>query len=153
MIKGGTSAGSNSAFLSYFARANYKFSNRYLLSLSGRVDGSSVFGSDKRYGFFPAVSAGWVMSEENFLKGSTTLSFLKLRGSWGLTGNADGFGDFGSRGLWGGASYNALGALVSTQLANPDLRWEKSDQLDFGVDCSTIALVAKLITISAKQKI
>lgn len=134
LIKGGTSAETNSSFLSYFARANYKFNDRYLLSLSGRVDGSSVFGSDKRYGFFPAVSAGWIVSEEDFLRGSGSLSFLKLRGSWGLTGNADGFGDFASRGLWGGASYDAMGALVSTQLANPDLRWEKSNQVDFGID-------------------
>ena len=68
------------------------------------------------------------------MKSSKALSFLKLRGSWGLTGNADGFGDFASLGLWGGASYDATGALVSTQLANPGLRWEKSNQLDFGLD-------------------
>lgn len=134
VIKGGTSRESNSAFLSYFARANYKLSNRYLFSLSGRVDGSSVFGSDTRYGFFPAVSAGWIMSEESFLKGSKLLSFLKLRGSWGLTGNADGFGDFAHLGLWGGASYDGTGGLVSTQLANPDLKWEKSNQVDIGLD-------------------
>ncbi len=134
LIKGGSSSESNSSFLSYFARANYKFNNRYLLSLSGRVDGASVFGTDSRYGFFPAVSAGWILTEEDFLKSSKALSFLKLRGSWGLTGNADGFGDFASLGLWGGASYDATGALVSTQLANPGLRWEKSNQLDFGLD-------------------
>ena len=134
LIKGGTSIETNSAFLSYFARANYKYNNKYLLSLSGRVDGSSVFGNNRRYGFFPAGSVGWIVSEENFLKNQSLLSFLKLRGSWGLTGNADGFGDFASRGLWGGASYNTTGALVSTQLANPDLRWEKSNQVDLGLD-------------------
>lgn len=134
LIKGGTSTESNSSFLSYFARANYKLNNRYLLSLSGRIDGSSVFGSDTRYGFFPAVSAGWIVSEESFLKGSGALSFLKLRGSWGLTGNAAGFGDFAHLGLWGGASYNATGGLVSTQLANPGLKWEKSNQVDIGID-------------------
>lgn len=134
LIKGGTSVASSSAFLSYFARANYKFDNKYLLSVSGRVDGSSVFGADKRYGVFPAVSAGWVLSEENFLKNNQVLSFLKLRASWGLTGNADGFGDFSSRGLWGGSSYNGLGALVPTQMANQDLRWEKSNQTDIGLD-------------------
>ncbi len=134
LIKGGTSVATKSAFLSYFARANYKFDNKYLLSVSGRVDGSSVFGNDRRYGFFPAVSAGWILTEENFLKDQSTLSFLKLRASWGLTGNADGFGDFASRGLWGGSSYNGTGGLVPTQLANPDLKWEKSNQTDIGLD-------------------
>ena len=134
LIKGGSSSETNSSFLSYFARANYKFDNKYLLSVSGRIDGSSVFGSDTRYGFFPAVSAGWVVSEESFLKNSGLISFLKLRGSWGLTGNADGFGDFAHLGLWGGASYDATGALVSSQLANPSLKWEKSNQVDLGVD-------------------
>ncbi len=134
LIKGGTSIETNSAFLSYFSRANYKFDNKYLLSLSGRVDGSSVFGNNRRYGFFPAGSVGWIVSEENFLKNQSLLSFLKLRGSWGLTGNADGFGDFASRGLWGGAAYNGTGGLVPTQLANPDLRWEKSNQVDLGLD-------------------
>ncbi len=134
LIKGGSSSESASAFLSYFSRVNYKFDNKYLLSLSGRVDGSSVFGNDKRYGFFPSVSAGWILSEENFLRNSNTLSFLKLRGSWGLTGNADGFGNFASRGLWGGTAYNGTGGLASSQLANPDLRWEKSNQVDIGLD-------------------
>lgn len=134
LIKGGTSVATKSAFLSYFARANYKFDNKYLVSVSGRIDGSSVFGNDRRYGFFPAVSAGWILSEENFLQNQNILSFLKIRASWGLTGNADGFGDFASRGLWGGSSYNGTGGLVPTQLANPDLKWEKSNQTDIGLD-------------------
>lgn len=134
LIKGGTSVESNSSFLSYFLRANYKFDNKYLLTLSGRIDGSSVFGNDRRYGVFPAISAGWIATEEEFLKGSSWLSFLKLRGSWGLTGNADGFGDFAHLGLWGGASYNGVSGLVPTQLANNKLRWEKSDQVDIGLD-------------------
>lgn len=134
LIKGGTSVESNSAFLSYFARANYKFNNKYLVSLSGRIDGSSVFGINNRYGFFPAAAVGWILTEENFLKNQNTLSFLKLRGSWGITGNADGFGDFASRGLWGGAAYNGAGGLQPTQLANPDLNWEKSNQIDIGLD-------------------
>lgn len=134
LIKGGTSSETNSSFLSYFARGNYKFKDKYLLSVSGRIDGSSVFGANNRFGFFPAVSAGWILTEENFLSQQNTLSFLKLRGSWGLTGNADGFGDFASRGLWGGISYNGVGGLQPTQLANPDLRWEKSNQVDIGLD-------------------
>lgn len=134
LIKGGTSVSTNSSFLSYFARANYKLKDRYLLSLSGRMDGSSVFGANNRYGFFPAVSAGWILSEENFMKSVPAISYLKLRGSWGLTGNADGFGDFAHMGLWGGSAYNGTGGLQPTQLANPDLKWEKSNQTDFGLD-------------------
>jgi len=134
LIKGGTSVATKRSFLSYFARVNYKFNNKYLLTLSGRVDGSSVFGKDKRYGFFPAASAGWVLSEEDFLKDSKVLSFLKLRASYGITGNADGFGDFASMGLWGGSSYAGTAGLTPTQLANANFRWEKSRQLDLGID-------------------
>jgi len=120
-------------YLSYFARANYKFKDRYLLSLSGRLDGSSRFGVDSRFGFFPAVSAGWIITEESFFANST-VSFLKLRGSWGLTGNADGFGNHAHRGLYGGAKYNNQSVLVPNQLANNNLKWEKSNQLDIGID-------------------
>ncbi len=134
LIKGGTSSSSNASFVSYFARGNYKFNDKYLLTVSGRVDGSSVFGKGNRYGVFPAVSLGWIMSEENFLKNSDFISFLKLRGSWGLTGNADGFGNFSSLGLWGSASYAGTAGLITTQLANEDLRWEKSNQVDIGID-------------------
>src|SRR5690606_16783979 len=133
-ITGGSSSGSESSFLSYFLRTNYKFDDKYLLSLSGRVDGSSRFGKDNRYGFFPAVSAGWIISEESFLSNSNVLSFLKLRGSWGITGNAEGFGDFSQLGLWGASKYNNASGLVPTQLANPELKWEKSEQTDIGLD-------------------
>ncbi|HEV7379501.1 MAG TPA: SusC/RagA family TonB-linked outer membrane protein, partial [Dyadobacter sp.] len=133
-ITAGYSTSTESSFLSYFGRANYKFNDRYLLSVSGRVDGSSKFGKDSQYGFFPAVSGGWVLSEESFLAASNTISFLKLRGSWGITGNADGFGDFKQLALWGGSKYGGSSGLIPTQLANPDLKWEKSNQIDFGLD-------------------
>ena len=133
-ITGGTSTLTESAILSYFARANYKFNDRFLLSISGRVDGSSRFGKENKYGFFPAASVGWILSEENFLKATHLVSFLKLRASYGLTGNDAGFGDFAQLGLWGAAKYNALSGLVPTQLANPELKWEKSEQLDIGID-------------------
>src|SRR5690606_5970784 len=80
-ITGGSSSASASSFLSYFARANYKFNDRYLLSVSGRADGSSRFGKNNQFGFFPAVSAGWIISEEDFMANSNVLSFLKIRGS------------------------------------------------------------------------
>jgi len=133
-ITGGSTSASENAIVSYFARANYKFDNKYLLSLSGRVDGSSRFGKDNQYGFFPAASAGWVLSEENFLSSSKTISFLKLRASYGISGSDDGFGDFGSLGLWGAAKYNNVSGLVPTQLPNPGLKWERSEQTDIGLD-------------------
>jgi len=133
-ITGGSSSLTESNLVSYFARANYKYNNRYLLSLSGRIDGSSRFGVDSRYGFFPAVSAGWILSEENFLSSSNLISFLKLRGSYGQNGNWEGFGDFAHLGLYGAAKYNNQSGLVPTQLANPDLKFEKNKQLDIGID-------------------
>ncbi|AQG82124.1 SusC/RagA family TonB-linked outer membrane protein [Spirosoma montaniterrae] len=127
-------------FLSYFARANYKFNDRYLLGLSARIDGSSRFGRDSRYGFFPAASAGWVLSEENFLKNNRTVSFLKLRASYGRTGNAEiqragVIQNFAQLGLFNGdAGYAGLPGQRPFQLANPNLRWETTDQFDVGVD-------------------
>ena len=133
-ITDGDSQETNFAFLSYFARANYKFNNRYLVGLSGRVDGSSRFGKDNRYGFFPAISAGWILTEESFLKDNNLLSFLKLRGSYGLTGNAE-IGNFASRGLYSGdAGYAGFPGQRPSQLENPDLSWEQTAQTDIGID-------------------
>jgi TonB-linked SusC/RagA family outer membrane protein len=136
-ITGGSSSQTNFTFLSYFARANYRFNDRYLLEVSGRVDGSSRFGNNSKYGFFPAVSAGWVLSEESFLKNSRTLSFLKLRASYGITGNAE-VGNFPSLGLFGQAGYAGVAGQAPTQLANPDLRWETTTQTDIGLDYGLI---------------
>ncbi len=133
-ITGGSTSTSESAILSYFARGNYKLMNKYLVSLSGRIDGSSRFGKQNKYGFFPAASAGWILSQENFLSSVKWLSFLKLRASYGLTGNDAGFGDFAQLGLWGASKYNNVSGLVPTQLANPELKWEKSAQTDIGID-------------------
>lgn len=128
------STGQEYAFLSYFARANYKFRDRYLLALSGRFDGSSRFGKNNRWGFFPAASAGWIMSEENFLKGSELISFLKLKGSVGLTGNAE-IGNFSSLGLYGGdAGYGGVPGQHPVQMSNPDLKWETTLSTDVGFE-------------------
>jgi TonB-linked SusC/RagA family outer membrane protein len=98
------------------------------------VDGSSRFGKNSRYGFFPAGSLGWILSEENFLSSSKLISFLKLRASYGRNGQWSGFGDFGHLGLWGAAKYNGQSGLVPTQLASLDLGWERNEQLDIGLD-------------------
>jgi len=121
-------------FLSYFVRANYKFADRYLLGVSARIDGSSRFGQDSRYGFFPAVSAGWVLTEENFLKNTPGISFLKLRASYGRTGNAE-IDNFPQLGLFtGDGGYAGLPGQRPSQLANPNLKWETTDQADIGLD-------------------
>lgn len=129
----GNSERSRYNFLSYFGRATFSLFDKYLLKGSLRYDGSSRFGADNRYGLFPAASAGWIISEEDFLKESKVLSLLKLRGSWGETGNA-GIGDFASLGLFGGRSYKQRSALKPEQLANPDLKWERTTQADVGLD-------------------
>jgi TonB-linked SusC/RagA family outer membrane protein len=140
-ITSGRSTETRYAFLSYFSRLNYKFNNRYLLSLSGRVDGSSRFGRNNRYGFFPAASVGWIISEESFLKNSNALSFLKLRASYGITGNAALptnvrlNGDFGALGLYSGdAGYAGTPGQRPSQIENPDLRWEQTAQTDIGIE-------------------
>lgn len=132
-ITGGTSVADKKTLLGYFARVNYQFNNRYLLSGSLRTDASSVFGEDNRYGFFPAVSAGWIISDESFLKNSNVLNFLKLRASYGISGN-DNIDYYSSLTLWGGSPYNGTSGLVPTQLGNSDLRWEKDQEFDVGFE-------------------
>jgi TonB-linked SusC/RagA family outer membrane protein len=133
-ITAGTSTETAFAFLSYFARANYKFKNKYLLGLSGRADGSSRFGADNRYGFFPAASAGWIVSEESFLNDNSTIEFLKLRASYGLTGNAE-IANFASYNLFAGdGGYAGVPGQRPSQIENPNLRWEQTTQVDIGID-------------------
>lgn len=120
-------------FLSYFGRANISIADKYLLKGSIRYDGSSRFGIDNRYGIFPAASVGWIVSEEEFLEDSSTLSLLKLRGSWGITGNA-GIDNFASLGLFQGSSYRQVSGLAPTQLGNPEIKWERTTQVDAGID-------------------
>ncbi|HVI47697.1 MAG TPA: TonB-dependent receptor [Chitinophaga sp.] len=120
-------------FLSYFFRANYAYNEKYLASFSIRTDGSSRFGPNNRYGVFPAGSLGWVISQEDFLKESKAISLLKLRASAGLTGNAEiGEGRFLS--LYKITNYPDLPGFQPSQLANPDLRWEKTFQADVGLE-------------------
>jgi TonB-dependent starch-binding outer membrane protein SusC len=121
-------------YVSYFARANYKLRERYLISASGRVDGSSRFGIDNRFGFFPAVSAGWIISDEPFMDNLTgTMSFLKIRSSYGLTGNS-GIPDFAHLALYSGVNYAGRNGLEPTQLQSSELGWETTSQFNVGVD-------------------
>ena len=133
LITAATSTLTKYSFLSYFSRINFDYKAKYLVTISGRIDGSSRFGKNNRYGVFPAASLGWVLTKEDFLANSTVLSFLKLRTSYGMTGNA-GIGNFGHLGLYGVGNYNSLSGLTPTQIPNADLGWESTRQVDFGVD-------------------
>jgi TonB-dependent starch-binding outer membrane protein SusC len=133
LITAGTSTLTQYSFVSYFTRFNLDYKAKYLLTLAGRIDGSSRFGSDNRYGTFPAASIGWVISKENFLASNSTLSFLKIRASFGQTGNA-GISNFGHLGLYGVDNYNNLSGLYPVQIPNPELGWETTKQVDGGID-------------------
>lgn len=133
-ISAGSSSQTEFSFLSYFGRVNYKYDDKYLLSLSLRRDASSRFGRNSRNGYFPAASVGWILSEENFLSKSDILSFLKLRASYGIVGNAE-IGNFPQLGLYiGDAGYAGSAGQRPSQIANPDLKWETTKQFDIGLD-------------------
>ncbi|MFT4153559.1 SusC/RagA family TonB-linked outer membrane protein [Parafilimonas sp.] len=124
---------------SYFARAIYDFRNKYVLSASIRTDGASHFAENKKWGTFPGVSFGWIMSRENFIKDISPINFLKLRLGYGTTGNSDiGSSAFAYYGSTTSNSYvfgNAQTSGVSlTQLANDNLTWETQADINMGVD-------------------
>jgi TonB-dependent starch-binding outer membrane protein SusC len=117
-----------------FSRISYDFKNKYFLGLTARYDGSSRFGANNLYGFFPGISAGWDLAGENFLKNTTAVSQLKLRVSYGTLGN-DQIGNFDSRGLSGGGyNYNALSGIAPESLSNASLRWERNTTSNFALD-------------------
>jgi TonB-dependent starch-binding outer membrane protein SusC len=129
------------ALESFIGRINYRFMNRYLFEASGRRDGSSRFGRDKRYGNFWAVSGGWVISEESFFKNVKFVNNLKLTASYGTSGNDRIGGDFPSLGLFGGgvgSDYNGGAGLTPTQIPNSLLQWEESKQWDIGLSTSVL---------------
>ncbi|RZJ93207.1 MAG: SusC/RagA family TonB-linked outer membrane protein, partial [Hymenobacter sp.] len=129
-----TSSSTSNTLFGLLVKADYAFKGRYLLSASVRRDNSSRFGENNRVGYFPAVSAGWRIIDESFLKDQTVLSELKLRGSYGQTGNQP-TTNFGARGLIGvGYNYLDAGGLALSQLANPDLKWERTSATDIGLD-------------------
>ena len=120
-------------FVSYFGRANYKFKGKYLIGVSGRVDASSKFGPNNKHGFFPAGSLGWIINQEGFMSSVTAISFLKLRASYGITGNAA-IPNYRYLAQYSGIAYGGNSGLAPTQIPNPDLSWEKTAQIDVGLD-------------------
>lgn len=125
-------------FVSFFGRLNYAFRDRYLLEASLRTDGSSRFGPGNRWATFPSASVGWVVSDEGFMKSIPTISFLKLRASYGLTGNAE-IGNYSWQKVFTNVGYNAAiyGGIQGgqfTSLGNRNLSWESTRQFNAGAD-------------------
>jgi len=123
---------------SYLARLNYNYKGKYLFNAAIRSDGSSRFGANNRWGTFPSVGAGWVISDEAFMSDLPAVSFMKLRGSWGIIGNNN-LGNYTSYALINNTVNGVFGNTVATgaavsSLANPNLGWETTTQLDLGLD-------------------
>jgi TonB-linked SusC/RagA family outer membrane protein len=146
-----TGAGSNlytaTTLLSQFARADYSFMDRYMLSATIRRDGSSKFGASNRYGVFPSFSAGWRISDEPFFKGISFINDLKLRGSWGQMGNqlaVDPQNQFSAYGGDPSTSFYAIDGATSSatqgfhpvRLGNPNAKWETNITTDIGIETS-----------------
>jgi TonB-linked SusC/RagA family outer membrane protein len=118
----------------FFGKVNYGFDRKYLVAFTLRRDGSSRFGSDNQYGTFWGVSGAWNIDQEAFLKNSNVINSLKLRASYGSTGN-DQIGNFDGLGLYGGGGiYNNGSGIAFTQLANPKLKWETNVTTNLGLD-------------------
>ncbi|MBO0948959.1 SusC/RagA family TonB-linked outer membrane protein [Fibrella forsythiae] len=128
----------DSKLIAFFGRVNYGYQDKYLFSASLRREGSSKFGFDNKWGNFPAVSAGWRISEEPFMKGRTWINELKLRADYGVTGNQD-FGNYLSLDTYSGYGYYLLNGVQyqvwgPSQNTNYTLRWETAQNLNFGAD-------------------
>ena len=134
------------ARLSWFARLSYDYKDKYLFSANWRMDGSSRFGKDNRWGHFPSVSAGWIITKESFFPENQVTDFIKIRGSYGITGNDPaGFYDayralttnVDYRGGSGITSYNGSGTIAydfGSAVTSRELGWEESKQMNFGLD-------------------
>ena len=138
------------SLLAYIARANYAYKDKYLLSASFRREGSSRFGENNKYGNFPAASVGWRMTNEEFMPEISWLNDLKLRASWGVTGNNN-IGNYSSLSFLNTNNYILSNSVASgvtiSSFANTSLKWEKSDQLNVGID---LALLKNKIVITAE---
>ena len=148
-----SSSGTSSTLVSFFGRASYDYKKRYIFSATLRSDASSRFADGHRYGYFPALSAAWIISDESFMKNMNWLSTLKLRGSWGKTGN-NFIDDFASRTLIGAynttavqsIAYAGVAGLYPSQLGDPNLTWEKTTSTDIALD---FGFLNDRITLSA----
>ena len=129
-----TSTRTDEVLISYFGRVNYNFREKYLLSFTMRADGSSKFAAGNRWGYFPAASAGWIVDEEAFWPRNKVVSSLKLRASYGLTGN-NGIGLYDTYGSYNSAyQYNGMSTTTTGEMPNSNLTWESTTQVNAGLD-------------------
>ena len=137
IIEPPSSSKSNNSMISFFGRTLYNFDRRYFLTLTMRADGSSRFGSDRKFGYFPSASFAWRASNEQFIRKLGLFSDLKFRLSYGLTGN-DKIGEY--RSLTTLSSMSSMiggvvtGGIVTNTMGNEDLRWERTEQTNLGLD-------------------
>ncbi|WP_437917910.1 SusC/RagA family TonB-linked outer membrane protein [Sphingobacterium sp. LRF_L2] len=124
---------------SFFGRVDYAYADTYLIDFSLRADGSSKFNRGYQWGYFPAVGVAWRLSNESFLKEVSFVNELKIKSSYGLTGNQD-INSFASRQLWSGVgtSYQGVAGIVPEQLANQQLSWESTSQFNIGLDATVL---------------
>jgi len=134
IVDAGSSYRVTSALLSFFSEVKYDYKDRYLVTGTFRADGSSRFGSGNRFGYFPALSAAWRISDESFFH-SSVISDLKLRTSYGLTGN-ERIGDFQFLGTWAASTYSGSTGVGPNGLSNPNLKWETTREINIGADIS-----------------
>lgn len=131
---GGSFREATHSIASFLASGDYDFDDRILASISMRADGSSNFGANNRFGYFPAASVGWRISNEEFFK-SKIINDLKVRGSFGYTGN-ERIGAFAFLGLWGTTTYSGSTGVAPSSLDNPDIKWETTREINLGTDIS-----------------
>lgn len=131
----GSSSKAEARLVSFFGKTVYTFNDRYSFDASLRADASSRFGINNKWGYFPSVGMAWRIGNEGFIEKLNIFDELKLRASWGKTGNQNGISEYASLGLWqGGANYLDLPGTAPFQLANPDLSWETTRQVNAGID-------------------
>ncbi|WP_128544396.1 SusC/RagA family TonB-linked outer membrane protein [Larkinella soli] len=135
IVDNGSSGLVKSGLISTFGEVRYDYDDRYLLTLTGRYDGSSRFGRARQFGFFPSASVGWRISQEKFMEQFRNLNELKLRASFGFTGN-ERIGDFQYLGTWAASTYSGATGLGPAALANPTLQWERTREANVGLDVS-----------------
>lgn len=135
IVRGDDPTKPQSYLVSYYLRANYGFMDKYLATFTGRADGSSKFGPKDKFGYFPSGALGWRLSKEKFLQDVSWMDDLKIRGSYGLTGNQN-IGDQMYRTLYSPYTYRGNNALVPTQLGNVGIKWETTTETNVGLDFS-----------------
>ena len=150
-IGGGLSGGAAATEynkLGYLGRLNYNYNNKYIVAASIRRDGSSRFGANKRWGNFPSVAGGWVVSNESFFGDASVMNYFKIRGSWGLSGNDNSAGDYSyESSLLANFFYGDASALAVSSLQNKDLQWEQTEITNIGLD---LGFFRNKITFSAE---